>query len=394
MVTLVCCLCLISSGFANDSQPRKETEIKKIVKNLPANYPVVIKKTWGKSKDVSLKKLDAASLNYIERNLLDRYADVILFSETPKCYYVTDETGGIGVCDLNGKEIVPPVKGHIRVCGGLHSIMIGDACENDVWEKKVWYVVTKTPGTGAGHFQALLDRKTLHPIIPYGKYHDIQLTYKGTTSWYYVARLDTTGTLRWGVCDKDGEEILPCEYLSVRKEGRKIGIKNNGTSVGGKFVGSNDLTMNEVENMVENKISLAEERQRRLVNTFNSIGQAMIAAGTVMEQAGIGGDSSQSNSSTTAVAAPSGSYQQQYAHWERLAERHYHSLTNTGVSLESKSGAGGVTGGTGHLSTGNYAQMKKALREAQGQMAAVRRRASQAGVKIVQSKWETAVVNY
>lgn len=107
------------------------------MKCLPANKPVVIYKTWGKSKDVSLKKLDAASLNSIEKALLDRFEDVILFSETPNCYYVVDESGCIGVWNLEGKEIVPPVEGHIRVCAGIHAIMIGDACQNDVWEKKV-----------------------------------------------------------------------------------------------------------------------------------------------------------------------------------------------------------------------------------------------------------------
>lgn len=368
ILTLVCCVGLASSGFAEILQPRNEKEIKKLVKSLPANDPVVINETWGKSKDVSLKKLDTTSLNDIEMDLLDRYADVILFSETPNCYYAVDENGCIGVCDLNGKEVVPPLEGHIRVCAGLHAIFVGDACENDAWSKTVFFVVTTASGTGAGHFQALLDRKTLHPIMPYGKYHDIQLTYKGATSWYYVAKLDETGTLRWGVCDKTGNEVLPCEYLSVRKEGRKIGMKINGTSVGGKFVGSNDLTMDDVENLVENEIALAQERQRRLANTLNVVGQTMMAAGTVIEQAGAGGGS-ESNTATASGNAPSGNYQQQYAHWERLAERHYHSLTNTGVSVESKSGAGGVTGGTGHLSTGNYAQMKKSLREAQNQMA-------------------------
>lgn len=174
-----------------------------------------------------------------------------------------------------------------------------------------------------------------------------------------------------------------------------MGLKTGGTSIGGKFVGSNNLTMDKAENLVENKIALAEDRQRRLAYTLNIVGQSMIAAGTVMEQqGGMGGESSQSYKAADAGCASSGNYQQQYARWERLAERHYRSLTNTGVSIESKSSAEGVTGGMGHLSTGNYVQMKKALREAQKQMMAVRQRASQAGVKIVPSKWETVVVNY
>lgn len=151
ILTLVCCVGLASSGFAEILQPRNEKEIKKLVKSLPANDPVVINETWGKSKDVSLKKLDTTSLNDIEMDLLDRYADVILFSETPNCYYAVDENGCIGVCDLNGKEVVPPLEGHIRVCAGLHAIFVGDACENDAWSKTVFFVVTTASGTGAGH---------------------------------------------------------------------------------------------------------------------------------------------------------------------------------------------------------------------------------------------------
>ena len=48
----------------------------------------------------------------------------------------------------------------------------------------------------------------------------------------------------------------------------------------------------------------------------------------------------------------------------------------------------------GSMNTGNYVNMKKALREAQDEMAKIRRSASGAGVNIPQSKWETVTVTY
>ena len=92
-------------------------------------------------------------------------------------------------------------------------------------------------------------------------------------------------------------------------------------------------------------------------------------------------------------SSSSGSYQEQYNRWEQRAKSNYESLTNLGY--DAKGSDGSRSGSTGQsMSGGNYTLQKKALREAQREMRNIRQRASQAGVYIKQSKYETATVGY
>lgn len=86
-------------------------------------------------------------------------------------------------------------------------------------------------------------------------------------------------------------------------------------------------------------------------------------------------------------------YQSQYNSWERRAESNYNSLTNLGYSSTSASGKKSGSAGR-KVSSGNYVQMKRMLREAQDNMRRIRRKAASAGVTIPQSHWETATVGY
>lgn len=99
------------------------------------------------------------------------------------------------------------------------------------------------------------------------------------------------------------------------------------------------------------------------------------------------------NISSQKSSVGGGNYQSQYDNWERLAERHYNSLTNLGYSSTSSSGKKHGSAG-GRVSSGNYIQMKRSLREAQSNMRRIRREAASNGVTITQSRWETATVGY
>lgn len=104
--------------------------------------------------------------------------------------------------------------------------------------------------------------------------------------------------------------------------------------------------------------------------------------------------------SSTGFSAPDanyssggGNYESQYRNWERRARANYESLTNTGY--RTKQGGDYKGGSNGRsLNGGNYVRQKQALREAQRQMASIRREANQAGVNIPQSQYETVTVNY
>lgn len=99
------------------------------------------------------------------------------------------------------------------------------------------------------------------------------------------------------------------------------------------------------------------------------------------------------NSFSGTGSAGGGNYQSNYNNWERLAERHYNSLTNLGYSATSSSGKKHGSAG-GRTSSGNYIQQKRALREAQAEMRKIRRDAARDGVTIPKSRWEDASVGY
>lgn len=98
------------------------------------------------------------------------------------------------------------------------------------------------------------------------------------------------------------------------------------------------------------------------------------------------------SSNSSVIRGATHNYQLEYSRWERLAERHFNSLTNLGYRIQKNRKTGGGTSAS--MNSGNYVQMKRSLREAQQEMSRIRRQASQNGVNIRQSRWETAVVKY
>lgn len=86
-------------------------------------------------------------------------------------------------------------------------------------------------------------------------------------------------------------------------------------------------------------------------------------------------------------------YQQEYDRWQRVAERHFESLTNLGYKIKNKDG--NKSGGTGQgMSSSNYARMKKSFREAQNEMKKIRSKAKKEGYTIQKASIEDATVKY
>ena len=90
----------------------------------------------------------------------------------------------------------------------------------------------------------------------------------------------------------------------------------------------------------------------------------------------------------------SGNYESQYRNWERKAESHYNSLTNLGYNTTDKKEEKSGNSGKGKLSSGNYVQQKRSLREAQNKMRSIRQKAASAGITINKSQWESATVSF
>ena len=127
-------------------------------------------------------------------------------------------------------------------------------------------------------------------------------------------------------------------------------------------------------------ISQEAESSETLVSVF-SILSGIVDVGTQLYAAYNGIDDSGAAGASSAVTG------------ERRAKANYESLTNLGYSVKKKDGSESGSA-AGSMNTGNYVNMKKALREAQDEMAKIRRSASGAGVNIPQSKWETVTVTY
>ncbi len=382
IILTLTCMSIICHAFTQSVKPRTEKEMQKMISKYGSKYYM------------DFSQIDEKHLNTIESTLLQHFDYVFVSKSMTNCYIVSDfdlsnSNVSCGLYSLQGEEIAPLTNGLIIPMFGNY--IIGMDSKDLLAGTNRMY-----SGIGIGHFVAVINAKTLEPVIPRGKYDDIQYTIKGNSIYYYVAKLDDDGQLRWGVCDSTGKEVLPVEYLSIRKEGSAMGIKSNGMIVYGKFIGSNSLTMDDAEILTENNIALVLERKRHWASALNAVGQTMTVTAQAMQAVGVGSNSSDDFgvSASDGGSAASGNYRQQYAHWERLAHNHFESLTNLGARAETESSASGVSGGLGHLSSSNYIQMKKALRDAQEQMAEIRRKASRAGVDIPQSKWETAVVAY
>ena len=151
--------------------------------------------------------------------------------------------------------------------------------------------------------------------------------------------------------------------------------------------------MSQIENMVRNEEVMAELRRQQLAETLTALGNTLQKAAVTVEQIQqkTGGGDTYSTSGSS--GSGSGTLESQYRQWESRAKANYESLTNLGARVK-KDGkdVGGSTGQS--MSSSNYTQQKKALREAQNEMKKIRQNASKKGIKITKSEYEDVVVKF
>ncbi len=262
-MTLTCVFAIIAKADGT----RTPAEIM----SMAAKYPQVnrlLHNNYGLS-EASLKVADHEELNTIEKELLEKYDDVVIHSFYANWYFVFDSEGKIGLCDLNGIELVPPIEGHFGFILNFFTLgQFEDPQSQEFINGTVHSIRTSTmvdKVVSFGSFQTIINKETMEPIIPYGKYHDIRAFYNigkatsrkrnkvaddvssGQALWYFVGRLNDEGTMLWGLCDDKGEEIIPVKYLGIRK-------------VKGKFVGTYDMTLEECED--ESSLTLVHKEAR------------------------------------------------------------------------------------------------------------------------------------
>jgi len=192
----------------------------------------------------------------------------------------------------------------------------------------------------------------------------------------------------YGVCLSNmgyKEEALEAYTMAFDLNPNNTTAKNNMENM------KNELLQQQEQTETETEESNSGTFWDALASFGNLLGQmAGNYAGQNADNSYSSGYSRQNNSSSSNSAA---SYQTEYSRWESIAERHYNSITNTGFRARDKQGNRGGSAMQG-MNSGNYVQMKKSFRDAQRQMRNIRNNAQRHGVRIAQSKWETATISY
>lgn len=380
-------LAAATNGFAQSDKPRNWTQMTFAMNNGQkydkSQARVFTAKGVPHWKEMSLNSFEYEKLNTIEKDLLNKYSDIVI-TRMFKCYFTFNENGDIGVNNITGEEIIPPVSGKVRQCGSF--FLIGDTSDDfedlsffDVGNKNTSYKVAYSAGTCKGVVR--YHNKGITEIIPYGKFDFISVVPGfNNPKGFYVCKRGENNELKWGFYDKKGEEVIECNYKSIFFDGKK-------------FKGNNHYTMEELlegyERTINIKEGIRQQRAQMWSEILNTVGNTAYNIGAGMQQA-----QSQSAGNTSSETGSGGSYATRYARWERLAESHYNSITNLGISVVTDDKASGTSGGSGHVLPSNYTAMKKSLREAQNEMRKIRMEAQRAGINIPQSKWETATVAY
>lgn len=397
---------LLFLGMASSllAQDRKSKDVPQLVKKMPRTESFQFSSFGFGWKlvpydFVSLKNIALEKLNDTEKGLLNLFSDVAFCFNGSKihcCYWVKDEDGKIGLIKFDGSVLVPPLKGNILQGNRPDRIIIGEQTINPAdWLSEYYNRVTTFSGRGLGHFCAVIDNvkdeKKIRATIPAGKYDDIMLGIKGTKTYYFVAKI-IDGEMKWGVVDANDEVVMPIQAKGIyKKKGASSWLFSG--KVGGKWVTSDTMDMSQIENMVRNEEMIAEIRRQQLSETFSALGNVLQQTATIVEQyqQTFGGDGPYSAS--VGSSSGGGTLESQYGQWEKRAQAHYNSLTNLGVQVK-KNGkdVGGSTGQS--MSSSNYTQQKKALREAQKEMKNIRRKASKKGIKIIKSEYEDVVVKF
>ncbi|MBR1881846.1 MAG: WG repeat-containing protein [Muribaculaceae bacterium] len=217
---------------------------------------------------------------------MDFYEDVIVCSKITNCYFVLIDNA-IGIYDLNGNLIVPPIPGKIILGKGL--LCLGESTTQKEFDN--WMSIAKSGAVKnkdmkcwlSGTFCCVLNSKDLSPIIPYGLYDEIHMTYRGGLNFdiYFAVARFSDNEKKWGVLDANGNELVPCEYKRFACEDKKI-------------VGKNDANMDDFFAQKMERLTYARDNQKHplqqfgsfLVKVFNAMGNGIVAADQFMNNSG------------------------------------------------------------------------------------------------------------
>lgn len=391
-------ICVVSSA-----QQRTVKEIESLFKSISDSEAV----TNGQSfQDGSINKtfiltFSTPGVNEIEKKLMKEYGQVVFMcnvaSKPFHCYFVKDSEGKRGIIGLDGETIVVPLSGNIcNIPNGkdFGILLVGELekpTPHELLQDWANLVVKRDYGI-LGLFSSIVvdaDKPTIHPLFPSDEYVFLSLGSRGDGKFDVFTMKVSDDNMLWGIVDMKGKEILPNEYTGFIRKGHRLDTGNTG--IWGKWIGTTEMDMSEALDYSKDLRAATKMRMEELASTLNYIGETLITSGTLIQS--VQNLSSETIDIEGDDSKPTGDLPSQYNKWASVAKRHYNSLTNLGVRV--KKGDKDIIGSAGEgMSSSNYVQMKKSLRDAQNQMKIIRQKASKRGIKISKSEYEDIAVIY
>lgn len=394
--SIIFVLALVFYPIISQAQVRQIEEVRTMIKNVSYSqnfeyYGIIFGWKTVPYNFVSLKDIEKEYLTDVEKDLLIQYKDVAFCFRKEKihhCYWVKDENDRTGLVKFDGTVLIPPVNGRCFPAPTSKTVVVGEVTLTpSQWAANYYNSLTYLNSLGFGQFKAVvedIENKNIHTQIPFGKYNDIKFVLKGVKAFYLVSQSNDNNIL-WGVIDKKGKVIIPTEYRGIYLRPKKL-ASLNGDNLGGKWITTNEMDMDEIACMINNKNAKMESIREKIVDVVSDMNETLETVDSSSGNGLLGNESGNNGSNKS-------DYVSRYQRWENRAKQNYHSITNLGVRVK-KNGkdAGGTTAQS--MSGPNYVNMKKALREAQREMAKIRKEAAKKGISIQKSEYEEINVKY
>lgn len=370
----------------NESSVRDYKKIKDLCKALRPKVSTskYVYTYWSPTKnndEVRLSLLPREFQTTVERDLLDIYKEVIVVEHTPNVYYVVDGNSNVGIYSLEGELLMEPIPGKVRImCYGSSFMLVGDITSDSSFDiQKDMYIRSETGvpiGCGQGIMMTKKNKWLIRPEI----YAAVCFTRKNNKNHYYVAQYDEAGGIMWGLLDHDADEEIPTKFRSVGVEGGVYLPGGATILIGGKFVGRNDISMDEFVKINYERYNKAAARDDAMANVLMGIGNALLAAGEAIPEGNIPVSRAEAitDSSNTSSSNSNGLYSSNGKLSETQAfnedRRTYSKCESLLINMSTSS---------------SYEYSDQIRQSTQSQMKSIRTKWAARGMQINQSQWET-----
>lgn len=331
--------------------------------------------------EVRLSLLPREFQTTVEKDLLNIYKEVIVVEHTPKLYYVVDGNSNVGIYSIEGELLMAPIQGKIRImCRGFNFMLVGDMTSDSAFDIQEDMYIRSGTGVPTGCGQGILMTKNNKWLIQPGTYAAVCFARKIAKNYYYVAQYDESGELMWGLLDHKADVKIPIQYRSIGVKGGVFLPGGHTLLQGGKFVGMNDMSMDEFVRMNYERYNGAAARDAAIGDALMGIGNALLTIGEAIPGgntpvSGVESTSRSSNSSSlksNGQDSPNGNMSEVQAF--NTDRRTYSKCETLLINMSTSS---------------SYEYSDQIRQSTQSQMKSIRTKWAARGMQINQSQWET-----